>query len=75
MNQHVNSIANRLSLRTPQRNSLEILARVCEIIDLDKSADIAQQLETIKYSPRSKTSNATFHRCASQSPPASEKLG
>ena len=48
MNQHVNSIANRLSLRQPQRDSLEILARVCEIIDLDKTADIAQQLATIK---------------------------
>jgi type III restriction enzyme len=48
MNQHVNAIANRLSLRTPQRDSLEILARVCEIIDLDKSADLAQQLEIIK---------------------------
>ncbi len=48
MNPHVNAIANRLSLRTPQRDSLEILARVCEIIDLDKSANIAQQLEAIK---------------------------
>lgn len=48
MNQHVNAIANRLSLRTPQRDSLEILARVCEIIDLDKNADLTQQLETIK---------------------------
>ncbi len=48
MNSHVNAIANRLSLRTPQRHSLEILARVCEIIDLDKSADIAQQIETIR---------------------------
>ena len=48
MNQQVNTISNRLSLRKPQRDSLEILARVCEIIDLDKSADIVQQLETIK---------------------------
>jgi len=48
MNQHTNAIANRLSLRQPQRDSLEILARVCEIIDLDKDADVAQQLEIIK---------------------------
>lgn len=48
MNQHVNSIANRLSLRQPQRDSLEILARICELIDLDKNADIVQQLEIIK---------------------------
>jgi len=48
MNQHVNAIANRLSLRHPQRDSLEILARICEIIDLDKEADVTQQLEIIK---------------------------
>ena len=48
MNPNVNAISHRLSLRTPQRDSLEILARVCEIIDLDKSADLAQQLATIK---------------------------
>lgn len=48
MNQHTNAIANRLSLRQPQRDSLEILARICEIIDLDKGADVAQQLEIIK---------------------------
>ncbi len=48
MNQHVNAISNRLSLRQPQRDSLEILAHICEIIDLDKDADLAQQLETIK---------------------------
>ena len=48
MNQHVNSISQRLSLRTPQRDSLEILARVCEIIDLDKDADVNQQLSAVK---------------------------
>jgi len=36
--QHVNAISNRLSLRSPQRDSLEILARVCEIVSLDLSA-------------------------------------
>lgn len=48
MNQHVHSIAHRLSLRKPQRESLEILARVCELIDLDKNADLTQQLAAIK---------------------------
>lgn len=47
-NQHVNTICNRLSLRPPQRDSLEILARVCEIISLEKDGDTAQALETIK---------------------------
>jgi len=48
MNQHINAISNRLSLRQPQRDSLEILARICEIIDLDKEADVSKQLEIIK---------------------------
>lgn len=48
MNQHVNAISNRLSLRQPQRDSLEILAKVCEIIELDKNADLAKQLAIIK---------------------------
>lgn len=48
MNQHVNAISQRLSLRKPQRESLEILARVCELIELDKNADLAQQLAAIK---------------------------
>ena len=48
MNRHINAISNRLSLRQPQRDSLEILARVCEIIELDKGADVSKQLEVIK---------------------------
>jgi len=46
--QHINSISNRLSLRTPQRDSLEILARLCEIVDLSKDADPAAALNTIR---------------------------
>lgn len=46
--QHVNAISNRLSLRPPQRDSLEILARVCEIISLEKDGNTAQALEVIK---------------------------
>jgi len=36
MNPHINIIANRLSLRPPQRVSLEILAKVCDLIPLEK---------------------------------------
>ena len=48
MNTFVNSISNRLSLRQPQRDSLEILARVCEVVSLDKTTDAAKALEIIK---------------------------
>ncbi|MCA9473965.1 MAG: DEAD/DEAH box helicase family protein [Nitrospira sp.] len=46
--QQVNTISNRLSLRPPQRDSLEILARLCEIVSLEKGGDTARALETIK---------------------------
>jgi len=46
--QKVNTISNRLSLRSPQRESLEILARICEIVSLAKDGDNALALETIK---------------------------
>jgi type III restriction enzyme len=45
---HVNAIAARLSLRLPQRRSLEILDRVTEIVSPTKSADLAAALEIIK---------------------------
>jgi len=48
MNAHVNAISNRLSLRSPQRESLEILDRVCTLIPLKKDIDIQQALEAIK---------------------------
>ena len=48
MNQHVNAIANRLSLRPPQRTSLEILARVADILSLEKGADAVQALNAVK---------------------------
>jgi len=48
MNTHVNTISNRLSLRPPQRDSLEILARICDIISLQKDDDTAKALEIIK---------------------------
>lgn len=54
MNPAVNAIANRLSLRPPQRESLAILDRVSELLALDRIAadgaevDLTQALEAIK---------------------------
>ncbi len=48
MNRHVNAIAGRLSLRPPQRRSLEILDRVTEIAPPKKGADVAAALEAIR---------------------------
>ena len=48
MNRHVNAIAGRLSLRPPQRRSLEILDRITEIAPPGKDADAAALLETIR---------------------------
>lgn len=42
------AIANRLSLRQPQRDSLEILDRVCELLPLSKDTDAAQALQAIQ---------------------------
>lgn len=48
MNRHFHAITNRLSLRVPQKDSLEILARIAELIKLDKGQDVAAALEAIK---------------------------
>lgn len=48
MNKFVNAISGRLSLRDPQRHSLEILTRVTEIVPPRKNTDIAAALEVIK---------------------------
>lgn len=45
---HVNAITGRLSLRKPQRDSLEILSRITEIISLRKGADRDAALEAIR---------------------------
>lgn len=47
MNRHVNIIANRLSLRKPQRDSLEILADIAEMLPLKKGADAEAARELI----------------------------
>src|SRR5438552_5325157 len=48
MNRHVNAIAGRLSLRAPQRHSLEILDRMTEIVPPNKAAELAEALEIIR---------------------------
>lgn len=48
MNRHVNAIAGRLSLRAPQRESLEILDRICEISPPRKDADVGAALDVIR---------------------------
>lgn len=48
MNRHVNAIAGRLSLRPPQRDSLEILDRICEIVPPRHGIDREAALATIK---------------------------
>lgn len=45
---HVNSITGRLSLRSPQRRSLEILDRVMEIARPHKSVDLKAALDIIR---------------------------
>ena len=47
MNRHVNAIAGRLSLRHPQRRSLEILDRLAEIVPPHKGNDLAAALAII----------------------------
>ncbi len=48
MNRHVNAISGRLSLRKPQRDSLEILDRISEIVPPRRGADIEAVLSVIK---------------------------
>ncbi len=48
MNRYVNAIAGRLSLRPPQRRSLEILDRVTEIVPPKKGADVQAAMVTIR---------------------------
>ena len=48
MKAYVNAIAGRLSLRPPQRRSLEILDRITEIAPPSKDPDAAAQLSTVQ---------------------------
>ena len=47
MNRHVNAIAGRLSLRPPQRRSLEILDRIVELAPPGKGTDAAAVLAAV----------------------------
>ncbi len=47
MNKNVNTISGRLSLRPPQRESLEILDRITEIVPPSKTPDVAAALAAI----------------------------
>jgi len=55
VNRNVNAIAGRLSLRPPQRHSLEILDRVTDIVPPRKNADIAAALDVIRGEYRTVT--------------------
>lgn len=48
MNRHVNAISGRLSLRPPQRHSLEILHRITEIAPPGKGVDTATLMAAIQ---------------------------
>jgi type III restriction enzyme len=48
MNHHVNSIAGRLSLRPPQRHSLEILDHITEIAPLNHGQKAPDALAAIR---------------------------
>jgi len=48
MKRHVNAVSGRLSLRPPQREALEILARVAELLPLVKEPDLDAALATIR---------------------------
>jgi type III restriction enzyme len=48
MNRHVNAFAGRLSLRPPQRSSLEILDRITEIVPPKKEAGVTAALAAIR---------------------------
>jgi type III restriction enzyme len=48
MNPHLNTIAGRLSLRQPQRDSLEVLARLGDIVPMEKDADVEKALKAIQ---------------------------
>jgi type III restriction enzyme len=62
MTPNVNIIANRLSLRPPQRESLEILAKVCDLIPLEKQALSEKLAESRKLIAESFPSVTDFER-------------
>jgi type III restriction enzyme len=51
VNRHVQAIAGRLSLRTPQTRSLEILSQIADLLPLKKDQDSAKALAAIRAVP------------------------
>ncbi len=47
INQFVNNIANRLSLRPPQKESLKILNQICELLPINEQSDLETSLTRI----------------------------
>jgi type III restriction enzyme len=47
MSSHVDAIAGRLSLRAPQRRSLEILDRITQLVSLRKGTDLQAAIKPI----------------------------
>lgn len=48
MNSTANAIAQRLSLRAPQKESLAILARLCDVLALRKDVDLTTEMARVK---------------------------
>ena len=48
MNRIVNTVSGRLSLRPPQRRSLDILDRICEIVNLAKDSNLEVMMDIIQ---------------------------
>jgi len=48
INRHVNTISARLSLRPPQRESLQILADIDDLVNFTKETDPASALNIIR---------------------------
>lgn len=48
MNKHINYIINRLKLRVPQKESLELFEKLCDELSLIKDVNLMDEIEKIK---------------------------
>ena len=72
----VRTISQRLSLRKPQVDSLEILADVLTKMELTKGGDPAAELAAIRdFYPSVEDSNMSFRPCALRLRPAWARRG
>lgn len=61
MNENNKTIANALSLRTPQRESLDLLEQIVQKIDLKPDADLKEALAAIhEIAPKIEDLNENF---------------